>query len=75
MHTSPLGLTRKAAVSVPGAVFTMLAKLLKHRPLWLLAELLGKEPEEIFLVCEHIVKNLAIRAKCLRLDFALPDPG
>jgi hypothetical protein len=79
MHTSPLvlelGLTRKAAFSVPGAGFAMLAKILKHNTLWFLTDLLCKEAEEIFLVCEDIVKNLVIRAKRLPLDFALPDPG
>ena len=79
MHTFPLvlelGLRRKAAFSVPGAGFAMLAKALKNKTLLLLTELLCKEAEEVFLVCEDIVKNLVIRAKRLPLDFALQDPG
>jgi hypothetical protein len=79
MHTFPLvlelSLIRKAAFSVPGASFTSFAKVLKNKALWLLAELLDKQAEEIFLVCEDIVKNLVIRAKRIPLDFALPDPG
>jgi len=38
MHTSPLvlklGLTRKAAFSVPGPAFSFLAKILKNKALW-----------------------------------------
>jgi hypothetical protein len=41
----------------------------------LLNELLRKQAEEIFLVCEDIVKNLVIRAKRIPLDFALLGPG
>jgi hypothetical protein len=79
MHTSPfvleLGLTRKAAFSVPGDSLTYFSKILKNNALRLLAKLLRKQAEEIFLVCEDIVKNLVIRAKHIPLDFALPDPG
>jgi hypothetical protein len=79
MHTSPLvlelGLTRKGAFSVPEASFTSFAKVLKNKALSLLNELLRKQAEEIFLVCEDMVKNLVIRAKRIPLDFALLGPG
>ena len=77
MHTSALvlelGLTCKPAFSVPGSGLTSLANILKLKALWLPSELLRKQAEEIFLVCEDIVKNLVIRAKGIPLDFALPD--
>ena len=78
-HTFPfvleLSLIRKAAFSVPEARFTSFAKILKNKALWLPTQLLRKQAEEIFLVCEDIVKNLVIRAKRIPLDFALLDPG
>ena len=79
MHTSPfvleLGLTRKGAFSVPGDGSVWFAKVLKNKALSLLNELVRKQAEEIFLVCEDIVKNLVIRAKRIPLDFALLGPG